>query len=224
MKFDPLPSILKDNNYSVPKTIRPYLSKNLQIKEKILKLQDRSGYFYFLRIRNDININVWEQYMAYSYHHKEALELYSHYDLSYGDVITTGLGFAVREQWIAGKPEVKKITVIEKNKDLIDYHKRYSNLNNKIELIHADANKYVGQCDVLLLDHYEGSVHEFYKQSININNILNNISCNIFWAWQLENVTKSYSQYNILKNMWNKLPNISEEKYKFYLNVYNSEG
>ena len=36
-----------------------------------------------------------------------------HYKLALGNVICTGLGFGVREQWLATKPEVNKIKLLK---------------------------------------------------------------------------------------------------------------
>ena len=65
-----------------------------------------------------------EDYMSYRIKdHDEAYELYSHYDLAKGHCICTGLGFGVRENWLLTKKEVSKVTVLEKNKEVIEYHK-----------------------------------------------------------------------------------------------------
>ena len=98
-----------------------------------------------------------EDYMSYRIKdHDEAYELYSHYDLAKGHCICTGLGFGVRENWLLTKKEVSKVTVLEKNKEVIDYHK-YINpkLFDDVEVIHISAYDYKGKCDTLLLDHYE---------------------------------------------------------------------
>ena len=87
-----------------------------------------------------------ETWMVYHLNnHGQALQFYSHYQLAYGHVICTGLGFGTREHWLATKPEVKKITVLEKYKEVIDYHKDIgTQWSDKIEIINADANEYKG--------------------------------------------------------------------------------
>ena len=103
--------ILKDTNYPIP-IIKPYNQDGLRVEFS------ENKFFASLFIKG-------ERYMTYDYlNHAQALELLSHYYLAKGHCICTGLGFAVRENWIATKKEVTKITVIEKNKNLIDYHKK----------------------------------------------------------------------------------------------------
>ena len=54
------------------------------------------------------------------------------------------------------KKEVSKVTVLEKNKEVIDYHKFINpKLFDDVEVIHFNAYDYKGKCDTLLLDHYE---------------------------------------------------------------------
>ena len=68
-----------------------------------------------------------EEWMSYRIKdHDQAYELYSHYDLANGHCICTGLGLGVRENWLLNKKEVSKLTVVEKSKEVIDYH-RYIN-------------------------------------------------------------------------------------------------
>ena len=61
--------------------------------------------------------------MVFDPTHGQAKQFYSHYNLAYGHVVCTGLGFGTREKWLSTKPEVTKITVIEANKQIIDYHR-----------------------------------------------------------------------------------------------------
>jgi spermidine synthase len=91
--------------------------------------------------------------MGYKLDHSTALGFMSYYDLAYGHVILTGLGLGIVATWLSDKPEVTKITVLENNIHLINYFKTYGDLPNKVELIHEDAERYTGKCDVLLCSH-----------------------------------------------------------------------
>ena len=63
-----------------------------------------------------------------------------------GHCICTGLGLGVRENWILNKPGVTKVTVVEKNQEIIDYHKFINpRLFDDVEVIHCDANEYKGK-------------------------------------------------------------------------------
>ena len=191
-----------------------------------------------------------EDYMSYKINdHDEAYELYSHYDLAKGHCICTGLGFGVRENWLLTKKEVSKVTVLEKNKEVIDYHK-YMNpkLFDDVEVIHISAYDYKGKCDTLLLDHYEddaGNAKLEPKKIVNdmfvlqaASEISDNIECDRMWMWTLELIVaeKSWqrscevgsyvsktSVYNEIKTQFNlKLPDLTEEELNLYYFMYNS--
>jgi len=125
------------------------------------------------------------QWMTFGADHDQAFAVYSHYYLAHGHVICTGLGFGIREQWIASKPEVTKVTVLEKFKEVIDYHKDIgTKWSDKIEIINCDANDYKGSCDFLSIDHYE--CENRLDIISNIKKICNNITCESTWFWILE--------------------------------------
>ena len=182
------------------------------------------------------------QMMLYTVGHEQALHFYSHYKLALGNVICTGLGFGVREQWLATKPEVNKITVLEKNKSVIDYHKDIgTQWSDKIEIINCNANEYKGNCDFLSIDHYEKENTESIIESI--KNTEKNISCCFMWFWLLErwldrgcieNNNKDYAYYqpwenNDLYQSYNKLktflglkslPKLSLKELTEFVDVY----
>ena len=62
--------------------------------------------------------------------------------------LTTLLGLEKRylENWLLNKKEVTKLTIIEKNLGIIEYHRNMKKVQifEKAEVIHADANEYVG--------------------------------------------------------------------------------
>ena len=198
--------ILHDTNYLIP-LLKPYREDNMEV----VFSEDKN------RIRLLIDNQPW---MAYDYtNHNQALEVLAHYHFAKGHCICTGLGFAVRENWIATKKEVTKITVIEKNKNLIDYHKRIgTKFSPKIEIIHGDALEYKGKCDTLLLDHYEGMNNP--ELLLHIKKITQNIEHTTLWYWLLEErlfldynlgLDFIFNYYNLLKTELKTLPSISKE-------------
>lgn len=209
-------SLLENFNYSPP-LLKSTKFESFEIKEL------QSGYFY-LYIDN-------EQWMAYNTNtHLEAYEIYSHYTLAKGHVIVTGMGFGVRENWILSKPEVTKLTIIERSTDLINYHKQINSafLNDpRVEVVNCDASKYKGSCDVLLLDHYELAPYETILADV--KKVHDNIECKTMWFWPLERIIMhsrrwhsfndkpydlitKYEAYQLLKKNWklDKLHDFSE--------------
>ena len=191
-----------------------------------------------------------EQWMMYDWSHTQAAMVYSHYHIAYGDVITTGLGFAARESWLLNNPRVKSLTVLEKNQCIIDYHKEInSDIIKKAKVICTDAVDYVGKCDTLLLDHYE---HESMDYIVNnVKTVCKNIQCEKMWYWHLETQiladlhgvqedgvwllfrdkklkfdTESLRNikyvYENIRQRFNleKLPNLTEEELKLFLTIY----
>ena len=123
--------------------------------------------------------------MVFDPSHGQAKQFYSHYNLAYGHVVCTGLGFGTREKWLSSKPEVEKITVIEAFKPIIDYHKDIgTEWSDKIEIIHCDANDYKGKCDFLSLDHYE--FNDIQSIIDSIKRIAKNVKHKSIWFWMLE--------------------------------------
>lgn len=149
--------------------------------------------------------NVWtlsvngERWLIYDYlTHNSAYEIFSHYYLAKGHCICTGLGFGARENWILNKPGVTKLTVIERSKEVIEYHRHIkSPFLDHIELIHGDASEYVGKCDTLLLDHYEFEYLDEYNFLRGIRKIMYNIECNTLWFWPLETLLLNNGIYNL---------------------------
>ena len=97
-----------------------------------------------------------KQYMYEDFDTKESLQqLDEQIAIAEGDVICTGLGFLLREAALLKKKEVKSITVIEINQDVIDIQNELNpKIMNQLNVICADADTYKGECDTLLLDHW----------------------------------------------------------------------
>ena len=184
-----------------------------------------------------------EEWMSYRIKdHDQAYELYSHYDLANGHCICTGLGFGVRENWLLNKKEVSKLTVVEKSKEVIDYHKHINpKFFDDVEVIHMDAYEYTGKCDTLLLDHYEEDAANDMLVLQNASEISKHIECGTMWMWTLERIVAGRSWqrsckvgsyvsktliYNEIKTRFDldKLPDLSEEQLELYYFMYNSKA
>lgn len=117
-----------------------------------------------------------------------AKELYSSYELSYGDVLLSGLGFGILPVWISNKTNIKSITVVEKNKSVIDlFNINNRNYSSKIKIINEDMNifKTNERFDCVFLDHYENE--PFDIQIKNMQQVYKNVSNHeTFYAWRME--------------------------------------
>jgi len=126
-----------------------------------------------------------QQWMLYENNCAQVAQLFSHYYIAEGDVISTGLGFAARELWLLNNPKVKSLTILEKNENIIKYQKKVNpSLFDKAKIICCDANTYKGECDTLLLDHYE--LESMNDIIADVKIMCNNIKCNKMWFWHLE--------------------------------------
>ena len=65
---------------------------------------------------------------------------YSAYDLSHGNVLMTNLGLGVIAMWIASKPSVNSVTVIEKSKDIIDLFLTNNECPENMTIINEDPD------------------------------------------------------------------------------------
>lgn len=214
-KFNYIPPILKEGKWG-----------NVEIV--------KNGNTYTLLVKGE----VWLLYREDN--HEVAYEVFSHYDLAYGHVICTGMGFGIRENWLINNPKVTKITIIERSQDLINYHYEVNSpfiTSPKVEIICQDINEYKGKCDVLLLDHYE--LEPFEEILSNVYQCQQNIECNLLWFWPIEKIISNYRKYysdnlspynlltkfeayNILKKDYslNKLPDLDKETLNLYIMMY----
>lgn len=222
-------SLLEHFNYTPP-VLKSGKFGSFEIKE------NAPGYFY-------LYING-EQWMAYNTNtHLEVYEVYSHYILAKGHVIVTGMGFGARENWLLTKPEVTKLTIIERSTDLIEYHNRMNSpfLNDpRVEVVNCDASEYKGSCDVLLLDHYELAPYELILENVKL--IHDNINCKTMWFWPLEriimhsrrwhtfndkpyNLITKHQAYQLLKKNWGltKLHKFSEQEINMMCMMFHSK-
>lgn len=173
-------------------------------------------------------------------------QLYSSYDLAYGNVLVSGLGFGILALWLCSKPEVLNVTVIEYSKDVIKLFKDSNNIPDKLNIIHMDVRNYDTdtEYDAILLDHYEKETFDFILDDI--KKISNKIKHKNMWAWPLEEMYlfKMYANKNHMavhdlvdkcdkdfSSLWNDfidkffpeeevLKNISNHKLNEYIYTY----
>jgi hypothetical protein len=239
--------VLKTFNYNQP-NIEIFSDKNslkfgpsgFRKKFEIIKENE----FYILKI----NGNQWMMYDTIT--HLQASQLFAHYYIASGDVIVTGLGFGIRENWLLNKSNIKSLTILEKNEDIIEYHKAFNPiLFEKATIINCDAKTYKGKCDTLLLDHYE--FESLFEITNDVKMICSNIECDKMWFWHVEtqilaDLHQTYEQnicerfrngefkFNVdtLKNVkyayeciksnnnLSKLPDLTQEELQLILSIY----
>lgn len=150
-------------------------------------------------------------------------ELISHYYFAKGNVIATGMGFGIRENWLLNKKSVTSLTIIEKNKSVIDYHKFINSpflTDKRVRIINCDANEYKGECDVLLADHYESmDNNEVLDEVLKLYNS-KKIKHKLFWFWPLERLVTNFLTYNNLLHIFPTLPLISFYKLDYFKRMY----
>lgn len=189
---------------------------------------------------NDI---PWYHYN--STNNRELYEQWSGYDLAYGDILISGFGFGHMANWLASKPEVNNVYIIEKNKEVITAYLESNNMPDNIHIIIDDADTYSTdkKYDCIIWDHIPDGVHqpEYYK---NLCSNAKNIKHDLFWFWSLEFYYAKYyygmrpehmyynpidfSQFDFSRS-WQKLrqvldmptiPNLTKEQIDSYMNSY----
>ena len=138
--------------------------------------------------------NNGERWMVYNFHtNREVKEFYSMYDMAYGDVLLSGLGFGILALWIASKPEVTSVTVVEVTGEIIYMFTDQNELPPKVKIIKEDINKFSSdqKFDCLFLDHYEENTFE--DRIANANEIMNKIDHDLFWFWSLEHILAQFA-------------------------------
>lgn len=117
---------------------------------------------------------------------REYKEQYACYDLAYGDVLITGLGFGMLATWLAAKPEVKSVKVIEFSQEVIDLFTSSNPATDKITIELGDAKTYTtnDKFDCIFLDHFpDHSDEPIYEEVLSISK---NIPHDVLWFWSLE--------------------------------------
>ena len=89
---------------------------------------------------------------------------------AYCDIIIGGLGIGMIIMAIQDKPEVKSITVIEKNQEVIDIVASQLNFNNKVKIIHADVFEWKPErgvkYDMAYMDIWNWINEDIYKKEM----------------------------------------------------------
>ena len=124
--------------------------------------------------------------MIYSKNDLAIKQLYSSYDLAYGDVLVSGLGFGILALWICTKPNVRSVTVVEVSEDVIKLFKDSNYVPDKLKIVNQDIRKYNTdkEYDALLLDHYELQDYDWMLKDM--QDIARTIKHKNIWAWPLE--------------------------------------
>lgn len=122
---------------------------------------------------------------------------------AYGHVLVLGLGLGYYPYFISQKEEVKKITIIEKEKDCIELFQNeligVFDYANKIEVIHQDALEYLAsisenEVDVVFADLWHNA-EDGIKLYEKIKKYESKHTCTKFIYW-LENSLKSKKKWN----------------------------
>jgi len=226
-QFDMLDNnFLKDFNFREP-FIQEFSKDNFGVfkESRVLGGQEHS---VFVFMQDDLRCMAWNKTS-----NKEVFEAFSHYYLARGHVICTGMGFLLRENWLLSNPNVNKITVIEYNKNIIEYHKVFNpNILRRIEVIHEDAYIFKGKCDTLLIDNFEGGI-EFENEFLcGAKIICDNIDHELAWMWPMEYILNCHYKnyiglslsdvyYNIKKYFnLHTFPNLDEEHLFYFCHKF----
>lgn len=165
--------VMIDKNTIPPVIIEPGIYGSVSIEH-----QDD---FYFLKHSE----TLWHQYTIPNM--REYYEQWSGYDLAYGDVLLSGFGFGQMATWVASKPEVKSVTVIEKCSDIVTAFLANNDMPNNITVVIDDAWNYSTnkKYDCIIWDHIPNGSHEpdYYKE---LCASAKNIKHDLFWFWSLE--------------------------------------
>jgi len=116
---------------------------------------------------------------------------------------------------------------------VINYHKMVNpDLMEQLTVIHADANEYVGECDTLLIDHFEGDSsmnHPYIFRTV--KELTENIKHETLWFWPLEQYIlvlpfnssnrNPYNRYLEYRKEYPTLPNLTFDELSAYCAVYN---
>lgn len=131
---------------------------------------------------------------------REYKEQYACYDLAYGDVLITGLGFGMLATWLAAKPEVTSVKVIEFSQEVIDLFTSSNPVADKITIELGNAKTYTtnDKFDCIFLDHFpDHSDQPIYEEVLAISkNIPNH---DVLWFWSLEKwYLENYYNFNYI--------------------------
>ena len=161
--------------------------------------------------------------------YRQIFQFLSHIENSDGKIITTGMGFLLRESWL-----VKNgfdVTVIEVNENIIEYHLKHNpDICSKLTIINSNAEEYSGSCDTLLLDHYEFESNEYILDSV--IQFQKRIQYSTIWFWPIERLIihqgfvdgiSEMESYLKIKNKIQGLPELNESSLDLYLTIWRGQ-
>jgi hypothetical protein len=116
---------------------------------------------------------------------------YSAYDLAQGNVLISRLGLGVITLWIASKPSVNHVTVIEKSKDVIDLFLINNDCPDNVTILHEDPANFrsMKHFDYIYFDS-NNEMHDTNDFYFFLNRVHSYDSC---WAYGIE---RFYAEYN----------------------------
>jgi|688.fasta_scaffold485106_2 hypothetical protein len=178
---------------------------------------------------------------------KEAKEYYSSYDLGYGNILISGLGFGILNLWLAKKEKVKSIKIIEISQDIVETFLKNNKLPENVTIEIADIEEYKTKekYDCIFLDHHYTWTSANHKIK-SIKNIAKNIpNHNLIWLRSIEDVylrkcydgmhanlatNEAFFQQKDFSEQWdffrnniiklNTFPEISADKINEYIYTY----
>jgi len=121
--------------------IRSYSSGMVEVPKKCPTLYDSKGV-------------LWMSLMP-----MESESQYYHNEYAFGHVIVMGAGMGLLPYNLLRNPNVDRITIIEKDRDVYDHWFNYTGASSwpnqavkMLQLHHADAREFRGECDTLIAD------------------------------------------------------------------------
>jgi hypothetical protein len=184
-----MPEKLTIYNAEMPKIVPGFLG-NIEIRY----VEDSNHYFLY------VDGAQWMVTSSDFSHSKDTL--HSQFDLAYGDVLITGLGFGILAKALAQKEEVKSVTVIEVSSDVIGQYISTNGLDEKLLIINEDASSYSSnkKYDCLLPDHYE--TQDIDWRLSDMDALAKRINHDVFWPWSIEEIfiRKCYPMYQQKKS------------------------
>jgi spermidine synthase len=155
------------------------------------------------------------QWMSLSPSKHQIEELYPHYELAYGDVLVTGLGFGILALWLCSKPDVKSVTVIEYSPDVIEIFKKSNEIPEKLTIINDNAITFNTDIkyDGIFLDHYETQNLDWRLKDM--QEFCNRIKHDVFWAWSIEEAYL-FKTHKLDKRQLELFP---KENYQYFLDI-----
>lgn len=189
-----------------PIYIKPVKGENFEIKEL-------PGPEFELYVKGERWMNIIPN------HTVTIKQLYSHYDIAYGNVLVTGLGFGIAALWIASKPSVDHVTVVERSNEVIEAFLASNQKPDNMTIICEDADQFYSDVhfDCILADHFE---NEGYQDIIDsVRSLCERVpSHNKVWFWPLEHIYAVFSilQYGVLSEHIN----YDAFRYLFYETQY----